>query len=43
LAFHENLKELRAQYQKKAGEASVDDLQLIELDDSQEVPEDLPF
>lgn len=42
-AFHENLKELRAQYQKKAGEPSVDDLPIIDMDESQEVQEEPPF
>ncbi len=35
-AFHENLKELRAAYQKKAAEPSVDDLPILDLDESQD-------
>lgn len=43
-AFHENLKELRAAYQKKAEDPGVDDLPLINLDDEpQEQEEEVPF
>lgn len=45
-AFHENLKALRAAYQKKAEDPAVDDLPVIELEDSQESEneeEQIPF
>jgi hypothetical protein len=41
-AFHETLKEIRATYQKKAAEPSLDDLPIVDLDESQESDES-PF